>query len=476
MGKYKKLLSNTAILGAGTFTSKVLVFLLMPLYTALLSTEQFGTADILTQTANLIIPLAALGISDGLFRFALDAEIGKRKQVFGGAVLVILGGILPLALLVQLLRFASIYQEYIWLVMFYVCAANLHSVCANYIRACDKTGAFALQGIANTVLTILLNLLFLVVWDMGVMGYVLSVAVSDLLITVAIFFICKLYKEFKLPDKSLIKAMLKFSIPYIPTTLMWAITSASDRFIVTAYVGAAENGLYAAAYKLPTLISLAGGVFIEAWQFSSVNDAKPEERSKFFATVHKNYMGIMFMGTSMLVALSKVLTVLLLDDSYYTSWKYVPVLGMAMVFSAFSAFMGSIYFIEKKSMRSLLTASAGALTNVILNFILINYMGAMGAAIATVVSYVVVYIIRVCDTKKYLPFKLSGIRIIVNSIALTLQVVLMVLEAPIDITLFNVPCWIYCQIGLVLFMLVFNGREILQTVTMVIKKFLKKDK
>ena len=104
MSKYTKLLSNTAILGAGTFISKVLVFLLMPLYTALLSTEQFGTADILTQTANLIIPLAALGIADGLFRFALDAEKEKRKEVFTTALAVVLIGILPLTAIIQLLR------------------------------------------------------------------------------------------------------------------------------------------------------------------------------------------------------------------------------------------------------------------------------------------------------------------------------------------------------------------------------------
>ena len=85
-------MSNTAILAVGTFTSKVLVFLLMPLYTALLSAEEFGIADLVTQTANLIIPLAAVGICDGLFRFALDAGGDGRdeKRVFTSALLVIL--------------------------------------------------------------------------------------------------------------------------------------------------------------------------------------------------------------------------------------------------------------------------------------------------------------------------------------------------------------------------------------------------
>ena len=470
MSKYTKLLSNTAILGAGTFISKVLVFLLMPLYTLLLSTEQFGTADILTQTANLLIPLAALGISDGLFRFALDTKGESRKEVFTTALSVVVIGILPLAAIIQLLRLVDIYDGYVWLILFYVCAANLHLVCANYLRACDKTKAFALQGIVNTVLTILLNVLFLVVLDLGVLGYVLSVAVADTVITVAIFFICRLYRDisFKREEKGLLARMLKFSIPYIPTTMMWMITSASDRFIVTAFSGAAENGLYAAAYKLPTLISLAGGVFIEAWQFSSVSDSEPEERAKFFGTVYRNYMGIIFMGTSVLIAGSKILTTLLLADSYYSSWKYVPVLAIAMIFSAFSAFMGSVYFLEKRSMRSFVTASVGALTNIVLNFALIPSFGAMGAAVATAISYMAAFVIRAIDTSKYLKFSLCIPRLVINTVLIIAQTVLMLLDLP------NFTHRVIIQLVIVAIFALYNGKEIFSTVIGILKKFLGK--
>lgn len=463
MGKYKRLLSNTAILGAGTFVSKVLVFLLMPLYTALLSTEEFGTADILMQTANLLIPFASLGITDALFRFALDAEEEKRKDVFSLALRVIIFGIVPLALIAQLFRLGSIYDGYVWLIVLYVIFANLHLLCANYLRACNRTRVFALQGIFNTVLTILFNVLFLVVFKMGVLGYVLSVAISDIIVTALIFVSCKFYREvrFRISEKGLLRSMLRFSIPYIPTTVMWMITSASDRFIVTAFSGAAENGLYAAAYKIPTLISLAGGVFIEAWQFSSLNDAKPEERAKFFSTVYRNYMGIMFMGVSALIMASKFLSGLLLNESYYSSWKYVPVLSIAMIFSAFSAFMGSVYFIEKKSMRSLSTASIGALTNIVFNFLLIPHFGALGAAVATVISYVAAFVIRTLDTRKYMEFNHNTPRLIINTLIVTAQTVIMLLE---------LPYWLFIELGLFALVAVFNGREIISSLISVLKK------
>lgn len=464
MGRYKRLLSNTAILGVGTFASKLLVFLLMPFYTAVLSTSEFGVADLISQTANLIIPLASVGICDGLFRFTLDAKDADRKKIFSGAVAVLLAGGVASFFLLQILRCFSSLSGYIWLILAYVLCANLHTACANYIRAQGKTVAFATQGIINTVLTILFNILFLLAFDMGTVGYVLSVVAADLAVTLGLVFGLRLYRDisFASLDRKMLRSMLRFSIPYIPTTIMWMITSVSDRYMVAAWCGVNVNGLYAAAYKLPTLISLASGVFIEAWQFSTVKDALPEERKHFFGTVFRNYMSIMFMGASVLVAGSKLLTRMLLAGSYYSSWQYVPVLTVAMIFSAFSAFFGSVYFLEKKSMMSMLTAMSGAIVNVVLNLVMIPSHGAMGAAVATLISYLATYVIRAVDTRHYLDFPMHHGRVAVNSAVLLLQCIIMIE---------SVRYWKYLQVAILLFMLIFNGRGIVQTLWGLWRKF-----
>ncbi len=472
MGRYKRLLSNTVILGAGTFLSKVLVFLLMPLYTSILSTEQYGVADILTQTASLIIPLAAVGICDALFRFVLDTaeeDAYARAGVLSSGAFVLLLGSAATLVLVQVLRVFEVFDGYIWLVAAYVICANLHSAAANFVRAIGKTTLFAAQGIANTALTITLNVLFLVVFKWGTLGYVLSVVISDLCMTVLLFFAARLYKYLspRAINKEAMRSMLKFSIPYIPTTMMWLITSASDRYIVMAYRGSAENGLYAAAYKLPTLLLLVCTVFIEAWQFSVVKDADDEERSSFFSGVYASYSGIIFMGASMIIALSKILTDLLLAPSYYSSWQYVPPLAIAMAFSALVSFLGSIYFLEKKSLLSMLTSMAGALINIVLNFLLIPRHGAMGAAAATLISYAAVYAIRAYDTRFYLRFNMHTVRLLVNTAVLIGQALVMV---------WGIRYWRYIQLGAVLFMLVFNGREIFTSVLKIAAKFFKKSK
>lgn len=467
--KYKRLMSNAAILAVGTFTSKVLVFLLMPLYTALLSAEEFGIADIVTQTANLIIPLAAVGICDGLFRFALDAGGDRRNEsrVFTSALLVILLGSAVTLGVVQVLRAFDSLQSYVLVVGAYVICANLHSAAANFVRALGKTTLFAAQGILNTVLTIVFNVLFLIAFDMGAMGYVLSVVLADLCVTVALFCAAKLHRYISIRniDRECIGKMLKFSIPYIPTTMMWLITSVSDRYIVSAYSGVAENGLYAAAYKLPTLLTLICAVFIEAWQFSLVKDATDEERSGFFSVVFKNYMGVIFMGASAIIAGAKVLTRLLLADSYYESWRFVPILVIATTFSALVSFLGTVYFLEKKSVMSMLTAMAGAVVNVALNFVLIPTHGALGAAVATAISYVSVYAIRSYDTRFYVRFDLHVPRLVINTALIVIQGFVMIAE-PIG--------WIWITAAILALIMAINAKGIVASGATMIKRFAKR--
>ena len=462
MGKYKRLLSNTAILGAGTFASKVLVLLLMPVYTRLLSTAEFGTADLITQTANLLLPLAAVGICDGIFRFTLDSGADKGKILSTGMAVLLFGSAVICGI-TQGLRFFDTLGEYVWLIILYVVAANIHLAFANYIRAEGKNALFAIQGIINTVLTIGLNILFLVVFDMGSRGYVLSVVIADLSMCVILFFVAKLYRviSVKKLDAGVAREMLKFSIPYIPTTVMWLITSVSDRYIVTAYRSVEENGLYAVAYKLPTMIALVSGVFIEAWHFSSVTDADENEKAGFFGTVYDNFMGVMFMCGAFIIAGAQIFTRILVSDAYFESWRYVPVLVIATSFSALVSFMGSVYFLKKKSAVSMLTAMAGAVTNIILNFILIPVYGAMGAAAATLACYILVYVIRAVNTRKYVRFNLHTVRVIINTLMLSLQTALWFVDIPY--------AWIG-QIAIPVFIILFNGRGIIMSVA----KFLRK--
>lgn len=461
--KYKTLLSNTAILGVGTFASKLLVYFLMPLYTACLSSDQFGRADLIAQTANLLIPILSISICDAVFRFTLDGAKDRGEVLSSGLLILLLGGVvgIPVALAFECIPYFS--GGYGWLIIAYVLASNFHTLCANYLRASGKTGIFALQGICATALTIGFNLLFLLGFSMKVTGYVLSVVLADVAVGIGLFLFCGLWRsvDFRTVTRARLGQMLRYSAPLIPTTVFWWITNVSDRYMVAGFCGDGVNGLYAAAFKIPTLLILASGIFIEAWHFSAVTEQGDGEQSRFFSTVFDSFQAVMFMAGAGLCAFAKVCAVLLFDDSYYTAWQYMPVLLLATVFSSLVTFMGSVYLVEKKSLNSFYTSLIGAAVNLALNFLLIPIWGAQGAAIATFTCYLVVFIIRAWNTQRYIRFDLHPVKLTVNTLLLGGQCALMLAEPPL---------WWLWQGGIVLAVLAINAGPILRGILQVLRR------
>lgn len=461
MNKYKRLLSNTAILAVGTFSSKVLVYLLLPLYTAMLSPAEYSDANIISQLANLIMPIAAVGICDGLFRFALDAG-KKKREVFSSGISVLIFGTLLFLALSPFLFEVKMLTGYVWLTVIYVIAANFQLACANYLRALGKTMVFAVQGIINTVLNIGFNVLFLVVFRMGVTGYVLSVVVANVIVTLLMVVWQKLYRDVRLSlfDPIIVRDMLKYSVPMIPTTIFWWVTSVSGQFLVKYMCGDEANGIFAASYKIPTVLTLMTTIFIDAWQYSAVADADEQSRGSFFSEVFRTYSGLIFMAASALIALSKIFARVMLADAYYSAWQYMPTLVIATTFSAVTTFLGSIYMVKKKSMMSFLTSMCGAVINVTVCFLLIPKLGTQGAAISAAISYFVVFIVRAVNTRHYVRFDMHPPVLAANSVLLLAQCSVMVSE---------MKYWIVIEGVCFLLVVALNAKPIIEGLLMLLR-------
>ena len=114
---------------------------------------------------------------------------------------------------------------------------------------------------------------------------------------------------------------------------------------------------------------------------------------------------------------------LVATDEYFSAYAYVPLLCCAMVFSSFSTFMGSSFLVFKKSRLSFITSMIGAITNIILNFILIRKYEIYGAAVATFASYFIVFIIRAIMSKKLVDFNMYPVQTVVGTAIIVLQTV-----------------------------------------------------
>ncbi len=469
MDKYKKLASNTLALSLGTMASKVLVYLLLPLYTACLAESQYSQADLIAQTANLLLPLLAVGMVDGIFRFAMDSsDVQGRARVFCVSFYAVLAGSVISLALIPVFSGMDFFGGYGWLIPLYVIASNFHSCAAHFLRGCGMTRLFSVQGIIATALTIAFNLVFLLAFDMGVLGYVLSTVCADGILAIGLFFYARLYRYISPRHLScaMAKAMLKYSLPMIPTTVFWWITNVSDRYMIKYFMGDAVNGLYAAAFKVPTLLILVSGIFIEAWNYSAVtdDDSKGGE-SRFFTQVFGGFQAVVFMCAAGLIFLAKPICTLLFADSYYEAWQYIPVLVEATVFSSLVTFMSSVYVKCKKSNNSFVTAFIGAAVNVALNFLLIPQYGAHGAAVATMACYIVVYAVRALDSMRYIKFNKQWITVGLNTLLTSGLCAVILLE---------IKYWIPIGGILVLAVLALNARFLISALKTVMFKILGK--
>ena len=460
--KYRTLLDNTFLLSLGTFGSKILTFVMVRFYTGVLTPSDYGTADLIMQTANLLLPVASLGITNGVFRFALDRK-EHRKSIFSAGLYIILLGSLILLAAGPLLSRSEDLHEYVELICAYTLASCLHSLCAQYIRAEGKTAHFAGQGIFNTALVIWFNILFLQVFRLGVFGYVMSVVVADGICTGYLVLREKLWKLLvPKPDDSVTKAMLRYSIPLIPATIFWWITSVSDRYMVTWFLGTEANGLYAVACKIPTILSLLSTIFMEAWQFSAISEATGdrEVHIRFYSQVWSFFLSAMVLVGSVMIVLCRLEIRVLAARSYYAAWQYVPVLAMAMVFSAFSSFMNSVYVVMEKSHLSLWTAVWGAGANILMNLWMIPRIGIQGAAIATLVSYLMCFGIRAVSARRLIPFRLYPGRLTVSTGLLMLQSLLCFWGSPIQ------P---FAQMGTFVLLVTVNHKPIFEMLEQVLR-------
>lgn len=428
--KYKKLLKNSSILGAGAFLSKAIVFLLLPLYSSVMSDAEYGIADLVAQSSNLLFPIVTLGICQGVFRFAF----GKKKDqaaVFTTGLTMLFAGMAFFTLISPLLAQISKISDYVLLLGMYVFMYALNTLCGSFIRGLGRVKAFAFRGVICTVFTVIFNLIFLLVLKLGVVGYLLANICADFVTVFYMFWACDLldHIELKKMSKALTLEMLKFSVPLIPTTICWWIVNMSDRFMITYMVSEGANGIYAMAYKVPNLMIVVTGIFVDAWQMSLVNEENNGRKwGGFFTHIFDGFKSVMFVGSAFIILFARLIAALLFKNEFYEAWRYMPFLVIACAFEGMVSFLAVIYIVKKKSTNSLICASIGAAVNLILNFILIKTMAAMGAAIATMVSYIAVFFVTTYLSRSLVGYKIKLPFLAVNCGLVLLQSILTVLE------------------------------------------------
>lgn len=429
--KSKKLLGNSLVFAVGDISSKIILFFMLPFYTSILTTTEYSVVDLISTTASLASPFFTLVIAEAVMRFSLD-DGEDRKGIFSTGLYIILFGAVIIGLLSYFtFKYIPLFENYWWIFILYYITYNLYNLNAQFIKGEEKLKLLAVAGILNTIVLVSLNIIFLAKFNMGIIGYlsatVISYVVSAIFITIA----GKTYK-FIIPlntvKKTLIKKMLAYAIPMIPNSAMWWINNSADRYIVTYLVSASANGVYSVAYKIPSVFSVLMSVFMQAWQISVVEDFGSREGNDFFNRVYGIFVQAVVLMSACIIALSRLLGGILYSKEFFSAWKYSVVLIIGYLFHSLAGYLGTVYTTVKKTKILFYSTAIAAGCNIVLNIILVKIFGTMGAAIATLVSYFVAFMIRRVDVKKYIKIESETSKYIIDIILLLLEAFVMILN------------------------------------------------
>ncbi|WP_125710945.1 polysaccharide biosynthesis C-terminal domain-containing protein [Lacticaseibacillus porcinae] len=421
MKKYKKLLGNSVIFAIGNLGSKFISFLLLPLYTYTMSTSSFGTADLVQTTISLALPIISLNVFDGVLRFAMDKDESKSEVFTTGLQLTLVGSAVTLI--------AGVIVQFVWnslglIFSLILIAQAIQSLFSQYIKAIGEVRLFAINGIFLTFCTAIFDILFLVVFHQGLSGYLIALLFANILSDIFLWHLANLRKasNIRLHSTTMLKRLIAYSTPLIPNSIAWWTTSAISRYFILAFIGTAGNGLFAVANRIPSLLNVVNTVFFQSWQLSAIEEFESKDSADFYATVFRYYSQIMFFGTACILFILKPLMTIIVNHNYFSAWKYIPILLISVVFSSFSSFFGQFYIAARRTGGVLITTIFGALINIALNIILVPSFGLMGAAISSAVSYLVLWIIRVYDTRKILKIRLQSSEMLANLIVISIQI------------------------------------------------------
>lgn len=293
--KYKYLLTNIIAFLCGNLGTKLISFLMVPLYTNILKPSEYGEIDLILSIAGIISPFIACGIHEGIMRFCLDKGADHKLILSIGLRVFIVSSVVFL-LICPILTFIPVLSYYIAFIYLYTILNEIMTIFLCYIRGKDNIKLYSFLGFVSGFTTAFLNIVFLTFFNLGLIGYKISMLLSPLITILITIVLGNLSKEItiKLWNKNLAIEMTRYSLVLVPNALLWWCINASDRFFISYMCGTAINGLYAISYKIPTLLNTISTIFMQSWQMSAIKENDEIDKSYFYNQVYKQ--AIFFYG------------------------------------------------------------------------------------------------------------------------------------------------------------------------------------
>jgi len=422
--KYKRLIADTLIFAMGNLGSKIILFFMVPLYTNYLTKEEYGTSDLVFTVAQLLVPFVSLVIFDAVLRFGLANNANKENVLKSSFVVIAIGSIVTIAF-TPFIQLYNPLSEWRWYLCLYVILTLISNVEMNYIKLIGHNKEYAIISVFHTFVLAVANVIFLVKLHLGIKGYLLATIMGCLTTVVLATFAGRIISALKrgIIERPLLYEMIRFSTPLILNNVSWWIIQSSDKIMIEAMVGATALGLYTTATKIPSLINVIISIFSQSWGISSVKEYESSNEKGFYSKIFVSYSTLSFGAVICINSIVKPFMYIYVSNSFFESWRFVPLLLVSAAFSAVASYFGSLYGALKKSVNNMRSTLCAAIINIIVNYIGIILFDTWGAIIGTVVAYFILAMYRMIDVLKYIKFDPKWGNYIINVILAFVQAI-----------------------------------------------------
>ena len=468
MSKEKEFVKNTIILLIGKFCTQFMSLLLIPLYTHFLSTDDYGSVDLIQTYITLFVPILTLKLDSAAFRFLIDVRNNEngKKTIISNIIIVMLCSlsIFSIAYFIINIFWNIPYTILTYINIFILMISNLY---LQFLRGTGKNQSYTIVSIITAIITVIVNCVCILILKFNAGSILIASTVANIVAIIYISISIKITKYFSIKsfEKSKLKELLKYSIPMIPNELSWWIVNVSDRSIITYFLGAAFNGIYTISCKFSNIINAIFGIFNMSWQETTSLHIKDENREEFFSSmINKIFTMFSSLSLLLLVVLPFVYNIII-GENYSDSYKYIPIILLGNIFHILISLIGGIYVALKKVKQIANTTIISALINIILNLLFVKKLGLYAAALSTLIAYLILAIYRMIDVQKFVKinFKIKNIIIII------FLFLVVSLSYYLDNILINVAMLFIVSI----YALIYNI-ELIKDGVMLLKKYIKK--
>ncbi len=427
MKKESQFVKSTLILFVGTVMPKLASFITLPLFTACLTRSEYGAYDLIITLCSLLMPVVSLMMPSATFRFMLDCQNDSEKIKSIVTNTLVPGSIIAFFSLILLYFCLYSFDPLVRLLMCIYLLVDVISFFLQQIaRGLSKNHIYSISAIVLSFLNMLFAVLALCVFHSGLTGVLICLIASTFISAVYIIIHIRFfsYVDFKKTEIKVMKEIVKYSWPLIPNNISsWAMNM-SDRLIILYFMNIEKTAVLAVAHKIPQILLLAQNAYNMAWQENAAISSKDKAPAEYYTKMFRLLYDFMAGATMLLIAWTPILFAVLVRGNYDEAFYQIPVYIFAFFLSCISAFLGGIYIAYKKTLSVGITTIISAVINIIVNIMLVKFIGLFAASISTVCGYLFIDIYRYLDIKRLIRIKFDIKRIFMGLLLVVFSSVL----------------------------------------------------